>query len=111
MPSGFEVREYVTAEGRCPFREWTRRLPTAIRARIAARVARFEAGNLGDSKALGAGLWEARLMFGPGYRLYFGIEEGRLLILLVGGDKGTQSRDIAKARGYWRDFVEADDEA
>ncbi len=111
MPSRYEIREYVTERGRCPFREWTGQLPTAVRARIAARIVRLESGNLGDSKALGGGVWEARLMFGPGYRLYFGIHGRQLLVLLVGGDKGSQRRDIAKAREYWRDFVETNDEA
>jgi len=68
---GFEVRELLRADGSSPFREWMDTLPTAVSARIAARVVRFESGNLGDTKAVGGGVWEARFMFGPGYRLYF----------------------------------------
>jgi putative addiction module killer protein len=62
----------VTADGRIPFREWLGASDVAIRARIQVRVMRFEAGNLGDHKSVGDGVWEARMTFGPGYRLYFG---------------------------------------
>ena len=64
------IREYVASDGRNPFREWLASLEVATRARIQARVFRFEMGNLGDHKSVGAGVWEARLAFGPGYRIY-----------------------------------------
>jgi putative addiction module killer protein len=86
------VREYVTADGRTPFREWLNSLATAVRARIQARVLRFELGNLGDHKIVGGGVWEARVMFGPGYRIYFGRDRDSIIVLLVGGDKGSQAR-------------------
>jgi putative addiction module killer protein len=85
-------------------------LPVAIRARIAARIARFETGNLGDAKALGDGVWEARFVFGPGYRLYFGVVRGGLVLLLCGGDKKTQRSDIAAAKRYWAEFLEVTDD-
>ena len=72
------VREYLTAEGRNPFRDWLRTLDTANRARIQARILRFELGNLGDHKPVGGGVSEARFAFGPGYRVYFG-KHGRSL--------------------------------
>ena len=65
---------------------------------IAARIDRVRQGNLGNCKSLGGGLSELKVKFGPGYRLYFTIEEGRLVILLAGGDKSTQDRDIRTAR-------------
>jgi len=65
---------------------------------IAARVARIVLGNFGDAKSLGAGLFELRIAFGPGYRLYYAIEDGTIVILLAGGDKSSQSRDIAATR-------------
>ena len=71
------VREYLTADGKNPFREWLGSLTKAVGARIQARVLRFELGNLGDHKSVGEGVWEARVMFGPGYRIYFG-KDGRL---------------------------------
>jgi len=84
-------------------------LPTPVSARIAARVARFESGNLGDAKRIDGGVWEARFTFGPGYRLYFGIHDGRLILLLLGGDKGSQRSDIATARRSWGEFMEVQD--
>jgi putative addiction module killer protein len=66
------IREYVTPQGENPFRELLKSLDMVVQARIQARVLRFESGNLGDHKNVGGGVWEARLDFGPGYRLYFG---------------------------------------
>jgi putative addiction module killer protein len=70
----------------------------AARARIVARIRRLEAGNPGDVKAVGEGVSEMRITYGPGYRVYF-VSQGReIIILLSGGDKSTQSADIAKAK-------------
>jgi putative addiction module killer protein len=66
------VREYLTPQGVNSFRAWLATLDMKVRARLQARVLRFEMGNLGDHKALGEGVWEARVAFGPGYRIYFG---------------------------------------
>ncbi len=62
-------------------------------------------GNLGDHKAVGGGVWEARIPFGPGYRLYFGKAGLELILLLLGGDKSTQSRDIMGARAHWAEYL------
>jgi putative addiction module killer protein len=97
----------VTGEGRNPFREWLEDLDVSARARVQARILRFEAGNLGDRKPVGGGVLEARLAFGPGYRIYFGMEGTTLILLLLGGDKGSQRKDIRLARQYLADFVEA----
>ena len=102
------VRQYVTPAGRRPFGEWLDTLPLQTQARIAARVARFEVGNLGDHKEVGDGVWEARLPFGPGYRVYFGKHRQQILLLLLGGTKKGQSRDIRRARQWWRDYLEAE---
>ena len=101
------VREYLTAEGKNPFRQWLGTLDTPTRARIQARVLRFELGNLGDHKSVGAGVWEARLVFGPGYRIYFGKHGRSVVVLLAGGAKGSQQRDIRRARASWTDYLEA----
>ena len=85
------VREYLTADGKNPFREWLRSLTKAVGARIQLRVQRFELGNLGDHKNVGEGVWEARVMFGPGYRIYFGKDGNSIVLLLAGGDKGSQA--------------------
>jgi putative addiction module killer protein len=101
------VREYLKADGRNPFREWLAGLETRVRARIQARVLRFSTGNLGDHRHVGAGVWEARVMFGPGYRIYFGREGRDLILLLLGGQKSSQPRDIARAQRLWKDYLEA----
>lgn len=100
------VREYETEDGTCPFRVWLETLNRATRARVQARVLRFEGGNLGDHKAVGDGVLEARLMFGPGYRICFARDGATLVLLLVGGAKATQVRDIRTAQRYWRDYLE-----
>ena len=72
-----------------------------------ARVLRFETGNLGDHKSVGSGVWEARLDFGPGYRIYFGKDGKSVILLLAGGSKASQGRDIRRAQTYWQDYLEA----
>ncbi|HEY1303604.1 MAG TPA: type II toxin-antitoxin system RelE/ParE family toxin [Vicinamibacterales bacterium] len=74
---------------------WTRW--TLRHGRIQARVLRFSTGNLGDHKSVGRGVWEARVMFGPGYRIYFGKDGAQLVLLLLGGDKSTQTADVRRA--------------
>jgi putative addiction module killer protein len=101
------VREYLTADGASPFRQWLDTLDVPVRARIQARVLRFEAGNLGDHKAVGQGVLEARLAFGPGYRIYFGVHGRAVVLLLLGGDKGSQTKDIRLAKQYWAEFLKA----
>ena len=101
------VREYLTPDGRSPYRTWLDGLDRSARARVQARVLRFESGNFGDHKSLGAGLWEARLFFGPGYRVYFGRHGPAVVLLIAGGDKGSQARDILRARRSLADFLEA----
>jgi putative addiction module killer protein len=100
------IREYLSADGRSCFGEWLQDLDISARARIQARVLRFEMGNLGDHKSIGGGLWEARVMFGPGYRIYFGKEGLSIILLLLGGDKSSQAGDIRKARQLWKEYLE-----
>ena len=100
------IREYITPRGGNPFRDWLKSLDVGVQARIQARVLRFENGNLGDHKSVSGGIWEARLDFGPGYRLYFGKDGAAAILLLAGGDKASQSKDIAAAKRYWDDFRE-----
>ena len=106
-PVAFTVREYLTADGRNPFREWLAAVDVAVKARIQARVLRLELGNLGDHKSVGAGVLEARLTFGPGYRIYFGRDGESIIVLLTGGAKASQARDIRRAQDFWRDYLEA----
>jgi putative addiction module killer protein len=101
----FVVREYVEESGRIPFRDWLSGLDVAVRARVQARILRFELGNLGDHKEVGAGVWEARLDFGPGYRVYFGKSGREVVLLLTGGDKKSQTKDIKRAREFWAQYM------
>ena len=100
------VREYVEDGGRIPFRDWLTELDKATRARVQARILRFEAGNLGDHKDVGAGVLEARLDFGPGYRVYFGRKGRELVLLLLGRDKGSQKKDIKRAQEFWSRYLQ-----
>ena len=99
------VREFVTAGGPAPYREWLLELDRVTRARIQARVLRFEDGNFGDARSVGGGVLEARVMFGAGYRIYFGRDGVALVLLLVGGSKASQTRDIRLAQVYWREYL------
>ena len=102
--AGLELRVYATASGRTPFSEWLDSLKD-LRAQglITARLERLRLGNFGDCRAVGAGVSELRIDFGPGYRVYFA-REGRIVVLLLAGSKRTQSKDIVNARAYWEDY-------
>jgi len=102
-----EIRLYRTSGGTVPFSEWFDCLGD-IRAqqRIDARLARIRVGNFGDAKAVGDGVLELRLDFGPGYRIYFGQEGRTIVVLLCGGDKSSQKRDIKKAKQFWLNYQE-----
>jgi putative addiction module killer protein len=98
-----EVEPFVMDDGRCPFLEWLESLSdTTTRARIKQRIGRLMLGNLGDTRSIGGGVWELRLHFGAGHRVYFGLRGSSILVLLCGGDKSTQGRDIDDAKRYWK---------
>ncbi len=97
---------YQTQSGKHPYREWLNGLQDqTVVARIRARIDRVEQGNLGDHKSVGLGLMELRFTFGSGYRVYFGFDGAKLVVLLAGGDKRTQKKDIKHAHEYWADYV------
>jgi putative addiction module killer protein len=100
-----EVLLYQTAAGQIPFEKWFYSLKDR-RARfiIRSRLDRLEYGNAGNYESVGKGVYELRIYFGPGYRIYFGELDGKLIILLCGGDKSSQKRDIQKAYQYWADY-------
>lgn len=100
-----DIYQYETTGGKVPFREWIRSLRDEIaRSRIRKRLDRMQLGHFGDCKPVGQGVSEARLHFGPGYRIYFSMSGGALIILFCGGDKDSQSRDIETAQAYWWDY-------
>ena len=99
------IRLYKTPGGKEPFAQWLKKIKDPITyARILRRIDRLELGNYGDYKSLGDGIYELRLAFGSGYRVYFAEEGDVTILLLVGGDKSSQSKDIKKAREYWQEF-------
>ena len=75
-----------------------------MQAAVDARLARVRAGNFGDGKAVGGGVFELRIAFGPGLRVYYGLHGKRIVVLLGGGDKSSQSRDIRRAQRLWQQF-------
>lgn len=99
------VEFYSTEAGRSPFEEWLEALVANARVRVERRLHRLRLGLIGDSKYLGEGLFELRIHTGPGYRLYYGMEGRTIVILLHGGDKSSQFRDIETARKHWRDYL------
>jgi putative addiction module killer protein len=97
-----EIRYYITDNGISPFAEWFMSLrDRRAQSKIELRLRRMELGNWGDCKALGSGLYELRVDTGPGYRIYFGEVGATVVLLLCGGDKSTQDKDIKKAQLYW----------
>jgi len=89
----------------CPFEDWLNGLKDVTgRALIRKRLNRVRLGNLGNIRSLGDGVAELKVDFGPGYRVYFGEDGPRIVVLLIGGAKGSQQRDITKAKDYWRDY-------
>ncbi|MGL5832331.1 MAG: type II toxin-antitoxin system RelE/ParE family toxin [Waterburya sp.] len=100
------ISKYVTEEGVCPFDEWFETLNTKIQVRIDVRLDRVSLGNFGDSKSLGNGTYELRLHFDGGYRVYYGISGKKMILLLAGGAKKTQSKDIKTSLKYWKKYQE-----
>lgn len=100
-----EARYYIAASGRAPCEEWLENLKDRQgRAMIRARIRRLEIGNPGKYRPVGQGVMELKINFGPGYRVYYGEDGNSLVILLCGGDKSTQDRDIKKAQEFWSDY-------
>jgi putative addiction module killer protein len=107
VKSAIEIRHYVTCGGKDVFDEWLSELADVrAQAKIAARINRLATGNFGDCKALGQGLCELRIDWGPGYRVYYAMLGRARVLLLCGGDKRKQSADIEKALGYLSDYKE-----
>ena len=91
---GITVREYLTEKGTSPFAHWFEELDTTPAAKVAAALYRLEQGNFSNVKGVGSGVYEYKIDFGPGYRIYFGKEGEEIIILLGGGSKRRQSADI-----------------
>src|ERR1700730_7544696 len=107
MQDATEIRHYLTPSGKDVFGEWLFHLADIrAQAKVAARINRLAAGNFGDCKALGGGLYELRIDWGPGYRVYYAMIGQTCVLLLCGGDKRRQASDIQRARGYFKDYLQ-----
>jgi putative addiction module killer protein len=96
----YELREYIE-DGKSPFAKWFIRLNPVTAARIDKYLRRMAQGNFGDSKSVGSGVQELRIDYGPGFRVYYGRDGECLVILLGGGSKRSQAKDIAEAKARW----------
>jgi putative addiction module killer protein len=103
----YHIEEYLSKTGDSYFRIWLNGIrDIKTKARIQARLLRVEMGNLGDCKFLGDGVMELRFDFSSGYIIYFGTYKSKIIILLLAGDKSTQVKDIAKAKRFWKEYLE-----
>jgi len=99
-----ELRQYQTAGNRSPYATWFAELDSIAAAKVVKALTRLEAGNTSNVKAVGEGVSELKIDFGPGNRVYFGWDGVELIILLGGGTKKRQNADIRRAQGYWSDY-------
>jgi putative addiction module killer protein len=100
-----ELLRYQLENGSVPVTEWLKKLRDArVNAMIQIRFKRVESGNFGDHKPVGEGVSELRVNAGAGYRVYYGLRDKTLVVLLCGGDKATQQADIKQAKEYWVDW-------
>ncbi len=99
-----DVREYIDTDGGSPLASWFNRLNPQAAAKVTTAVTRLAGGNFSNVKGVGYGIFECKIDFGPGYRVYFGKEGERLVILLGGGTKKRQQQDISAAAANWRDY-------
>jgi putative addiction module killer protein len=96
---------YKTKQGKEPFTDWFSKLRNhTAKALIFARLKRLAEGHYVDCKSVGDGVKELRIFTGPGYRVYFGEDKNDVILLLIGGDKATQTKDIAKANELWKEY-------
>ena len=99
-----EVREYLDAKGNSPYAKWFNRLNATAAVKVVTAIHRMGQGNFSNVKGVGAGVYEHRIDFGPGYRVYFGKDGNLLMRLLAGGTKKRQDADITAAKTHWRDY-------
>ena len=99
-----EVVEYETEDKKRPFSAWFAKLNVSAALKVRTAVARLENGNFSNVEPVGRGVSECKINFGPGYRIYFAMDGDVLLVLLGGGTKQRQGRDIKNAHGHWSDY-------
>ena len=96
------VEYFYTPSGKAPAKEWLNSIKDKLtQAILYKRIRQASLGNFGDHKSAGAGIFELRIDYGPGFRIYYGIHNDEVILLLMGGSKRTQVNDIEKAKTYW----------
>lgn len=101
----YKVEIYQTDSGKRPFSEWLKDIKDHLtRAKVRLRLDRLEMGNFGQCESVGEGVFELKIDFGPGFRVYFGKTGAKCVLLLLGGDKSSQKSDIQKAKAYFKDY-------
>ena len=99
----YEIIEYTNDADKNLFRDWFFSLDAKAAAKVTAAIARLENGNTSNAKSVGSGVYEYRINFGPGYRVYFAYDGKNIILLLAGGSKQRQSKDIETAKARWAD--------
>ena len=99
-----DVKEYIDETGKSPFSIWFNHLEAIAAAKVSTVLYRMEQGNFSNAKGIGGGVLEYKIDFGPGYRIYFGKDGERIVIILGGGTKKRQQQDIHAAKAYWQDY-------
>jgi len=99
-----EIKEYLDDQGHSPYAKWFNGLNAQAAVKVVTTLSRIEQGNLSNTKGVGGGVFEDRIDFGPGYRVYFGKDGETLVILLGGGTKKRQQKDIETAQALWQDY-------
>ncbi len=100
-----KVKTYLTKSGRCPFEDWVESIRNQVhQGKILGRIERLRNGHFGDCRSVGGGVYELRIFTGPGFRIYFGLIGADLVLLLGGGDKSSQDRDIKKCQKMLEDY-------
>ena len=103
----YTTKRYQDPDGKVPYTEWIiklRKRDPRVAAKIDTRVDRAESGNFGDYRFEREGVWELKIDYGPGYRVYYALDGDRIILLLIGGDKSSQKQDLAKAVKFWREY-------
>ena len=99
-----KIVEYLDSRGHSPFERWFQRINAPAAAKVTTALVRLEGGNTSKTKSLGGGVYELKIDFGPGYRVYYGYDGPKVVILLAGGIKKSQDKDIDTAKKRWADY-------
>ena len=104
LPLAMKIVEYVDRKGLSPFGRWFASIESRAASKVTVALTRLAQDNVSNVKTVGSGVLECRIDYGPGYRIYFGRDGADLVILLIGGTKVRQEKDIASAHSHWLDY-------